>query len=161
MEANKRMHMRRRREFIWCLVELTSGRREWYCISRMLRQALFAERKINPFWKNTLIGCYLNVGRSAYRYDIARIAVAKVVKIRIFHHGPRDWHWTRNQFVTPEHLEKSVRDCYHYLKHDYIWYNRLAIWHSLFYWHLKLKEKKISRLQKKLNKIRGRYFVRR
>lgn len=149
--------MHHRREYIWCLVELMDGRQEWYCISRVLREALFFEKKINPYWKNTLIGCYLNVARSKYHHGEARLTVGKVRKIRIYHRRPKDWHWTRNQFVTADHLE-DFKDAYHYLKHNYAWYNAFAIWQALLYWHFALRQKDLQQTRKHLNQVRGKYF---
>lgn len=151
--------MHRKKEYIWCQVQVMNGNKEWYCVSRVLREALMAERKNNPYWKSKLIGCYMNVARSQYRYGRARIEAVKVIKIRIFHHRANDWHWTRNQFVTADHL-RNFGDAYHYLKHDYAWYNRFSIWHSLYYWHVELEKKNLKKARKRLNKIRGRYFFR-
>lgn len=149
--------MYKRRQYIWCQVELIDGSKEWYCISRVLRDALKAQRKVDPYWKSKLIGCYLNVARSQYHFGKARIEVVKVIKIRSYPRRPKDWHWTRNQFVTPAHL-LNFKDAYRYLKHDYTWYNRFSIWHSLKYWHVELEQKQIRKTKKKINQIRGRYF---
>ena len=53
--------MRKRQEYIWCLIALPDGNKEWYCLSKVLRRALFIEKKNNQFWKQTMIGnCWYN-----------------------------------------------------------------------------------------------------
>ena len=118
--------MRKRQEYIWCLIELSDGNKEWYCLSKMLRRALFIEKKNNQFWKQTMIGNYITVARSKYIKGRARLTVGRIEKIRIRKSGAADWHWSRNQFITAEHL-LNLKDSYNYLRHDYCWYNRLAV----------------------------------
>lgn len=138
-----------KKEFIWCLIEFPNHKKEWYCISRVLREALFAERKVNRYWKNTMIGNYITVSTTKYINGYTRLTVGKVTKIRILHHGSKDYHWTRNQFVTADHL-MNFKDAFNYLKHNYTWYNRLAIAVSLYYWHNCLLIKQNRQLRKKL-----------
>lgn len=147
--------------YIWALIELTNGEKEWYCLSKVLRNALLWERDVqhNPYWKNTLIGNYLTVARSNYVNNQARLTVGKVKKIRIYHRRPQDFHWTRNQFINAEAL-KNRKYAFNYLKHDYSWYNRFAIWVALQYWNNQLKMKSLQVTKKKIRKIRGHFFYR-
>ena len=124
--------MQKRHEYIWCLIELSNGNKEWYCLSKVLRRALFIEKKHNQFWKKTMIGNYITVARSKYIRGRARLTVGRIEKIRIRKNGAADWHWSRNQFVTAEHLVK------------YCWYNRLAIKVALIYWHNKLLQAELN-----------------
>lgn len=143
------------REFYWCLVELPNGKKEWYCISRVLREAINWEREQNQnrFWKKTLIGNYINLSVSPYQHDHAQLSVGKICKIRIRHQGAKDWHWTRNQFVTPAEL-MNFKQAYNYLKHDYRWYNRWAIKLALRYWQNELCQHQVKSLRKKIHKFR-------
>ena len=75
--------MRKRQEYIWCLIELSNGNKEWYCLSKVLRRALFIEKKHNQFWKQTMIGNYITVARSKYIKGRARLTVGRIEKIRI------------------------------------------------------------------------------
>lgn len=133
----------KKKAYIWCLVELPNGNKEWYSLSKKIRYALLIERKHNYFWKQSLIGNYITVARSKYIYNRTRLSVGRVEKIIIKNRGATDWHWSRNQFVTTEHL-LNLKDSYNYLKHDYSWYNRLAIKMALIYWHNKLLQNKIE-----------------
>ncbi|TSO25336.1 hypothetical protein [Lactobacillus sp. LL6] len=142
-----------KREFIWFLIEFPDNHKEWYCVSHVLREALFAERSVNQYWKNTMIGNYITVSISKYVNGRARLRVGKVTKIRILHHGSKDYHWTRNQFVTPDHL-KNFSDAFNYLKHNYTWYNKLAIATSLYYWHNELLRSRNRQLKKKIRHFR-------
>ena len=135
--------MQKRHEYIWCLIELSNGNKEWYCLSKVLRRALFIEKKHNQFWKKTMIGNYITVARSKYIRGRARLTVGRIEKIRIRKNGAADWHWSRNQFVTAEHL-LDLKDSFNYLKHDYCWYNRLAIKVALIYWHNKLLQAELN-----------------
>ena len=144
--------------FIWILVELPNGQRQWYCISKILRHALYWERdkNKNKFWKNSLIGSYINVATSVYVHNQARLTVAKVLKIRIYPKRPQDWHWTRKQFISEDSL-KHFNTAYNFMKHNYSWYNKIAIWFALRHWKNELTQKKISNAKKKVRKIRGKY----
>ena len=75
--------MQKRQEYIWCLIELSNGNKEWYCLSKVLRRALFIEKKHNQFWKKTMIGNYITVARSKYIRGRARLTVGRIEKIRI------------------------------------------------------------------------------
>ena len=144
--------MKKKKEYIWCLIEFPDGRKEWYCVSKLLRQALFLEKKINRYWKNTLIGCYINASTTEYSHDHqTRLTVGRIEKIKILSYRSHDWHWTRNQFVTPNHL-MDFDSAYNYLKHDYSWYNKFAIWVALRYWHNLLLQNKIKLIRKKLHR---------
>lgn len=90
-----------------------------------------------------MIGNYITVARSKYNKGHARLSVGRVEKIRIRRTGAADWHWSRNQFVTADHLF-DLKDAYNYLKHDYRWYNRLAIKFALVYWRNKLIQSKLN-----------------
>lgn len=140
-----------KKEYIWCLIEFPDGKKEWYCISRVLREALLAEKKVNQFWKNTMIGNYITVSTTKYINGKARLKVGKITKIRVLGHGSRNYRWTRNQFVTPDHL-MNYRDAYNYLKHNYTWYNRLSIATSLYYWHNELLKTRNRKMIKKLRR---------
>lgn len=131
-------------QYIWVLVELPNGKREWYCVSKVLKKALLWEKNVchNPFWRNTLNGKYLTVARSKYVHNHALLTVGRVVKVRIKNKRVTDWHWTRNQFITTKHLDNFV-DAYNYLKHDYDWFNRLRIKLALRKWQ------KISQARRK------------
>lgn len=143
------------RQYIWCLIEFPNGDQKWYCISRVLREALLLEKKQNRFWKNTMIGNYLTISTSQYVRNQTRLTVGKVRKVSISNHKAYNYNWTRNQFVTEEHL-MNFKSAYNYLKHDYSWYNRLSIWVALRYWHNLLLQNKVKRMKKKVNRIRGR-----
>ncbi len=75
--------MQKRHEYIWCLIELSNGNKEWYCLSKVLRRALFIEKKHNQFWKKAMIGNYITVARSKYIRGRARLTVGRIEKIRI------------------------------------------------------------------------------
>lgn len=149
--------MYKKRTFVGLLIEFTNGEKEWYCASRVLRHALLCEKKVNQFWKNTMIGNYLTVSTSEYRHDLTKLTVGKVVKIRLSHRGSSGYTWTRNQFVTPEHL-RNFRDAYNYLKHDYKWYNRLAIYRALLIWHNQLVQKDLKSVKKQLGRKRHQLY---
>ena len=72
--------MQKRHEYIWCLIELSNGNKEWYCLSKVLRRALFIEKKHNQFWKKTMIGNYITVARSKYIRGRARLTVGRIEK---------------------------------------------------------------------------------
>lgn len=139
-------------QYIWFLIEFTNGDKEWYCVSRVLRKALFAEKRNNRFWKNTMIGNYITVSTTEYRNNRSRLTVGKITKINISSRSAKKYNWTRNQFVTPDHL-LNFRDSYNYLRHDYSWYNRFAIWIALKYWHNELKISDIRTKKKKLRQL--------
>ncbi len=90
-----------------------------------------------------MIGNYITVARSKYIKGRARLTVGRIEKIRIRKSSAADWHWSRNQFITTEHL-LNLKDSYNYLRHDYCWYNRLAIKMALIYWHNKLLQIKLN-----------------
>ncbi|MBA2915976.1 hypothetical protein HCN73_06460 [Lactobacillus crispatus] len=127
--------MAKRHQYLWCLVELPNGKREWYCISKVLRKALLWEKNYlhNRYWRNTLIGSYLNVARTRYHHDRAIITVGRVIRVKILYYPTRDWHWTRNQFIAASQLE-NFTTAYNYMKHNYAWYNKLSIHHALRHW---------------------------
>ena len=77
--------------------------------------------------------------------------MGRIEKIKILSYRSHDWHWTRNQFVTPNHL-MDFDSAYNYLKHDYSWYNKFAIWVALRYWHNLLLQNKIKLIRKKLHR---------
>src|SRR5699024_11464451 len=80
---------------------------------------------------------------SKYCRGRERLTVGWSKKIRIRKNGAAVWHWSRNQFVTAEHL-LDLKDSFNYLKHDYCWYNRLAIKLALIYWHNRLLQVKLN-----------------
>lgn len=127
--------MAKRHQYLWCLVELPNGKREWYCISKVLRKALLWEKNHlhNRYWRNTLIGSYLNVARTRYHHDRAIITVGRVIRVKILYYPIQDWHWTRNQFIAASQLE-NFTTAYNYMKHNYAWYNKLLIHHALRHW---------------------------
>lgn len=127
--------MAKRHQYLWCLVELPNGKREWYCISKVLRKALLWEKNHlhNRYWRNTLIGSYLNVARTRYHHNRAIIIVGRVIRVKILYYSTRDWHWTRNQFIAASQLE-NFTTAYNYMKHNYAWYNKLLIHHALRHW---------------------------
>ncbi|MCT7722047.1 MAG: hypothetical protein N5842_03525 [Lactobacillus crispatus] len=127
--------MAKRHQYLWCLVELPNGKREWYCISKVLRRALLWEKNYlhNRYWRNTLIGSYLNVARTRYHHDRAIITVGRVSQVKILYYPTQDWHWTRNQFIAASQLE-NFTTAYNYMKHNYAWYNKLLIHHALRHW---------------------------
>lgn len=127
--------MAKRHQYLWCLVELPNGKREWYCISKVLRKALLWEKNHlhNRYWRNTLIGSYLNVARTRYHHDRAIITVGRVIRVKILYYPTQDWHWTRNQFIAASQLE-NFTTAYNYMKHNYAWYNKLLIHHALRHW---------------------------
>lgn len=127
--------MAKRHQYLWCLVELSNGKREWYCISKVLRKALLWEKNYlrNQYWRNTLIGSYLNVARTRYHHDRAIITVGRVIRVKILYYPTQDWHWTRNQFIAASQLE-NFTTAYNYMKHNYAWYNKLLIHHALRHW---------------------------
>ncbi len=127
--------MAKRHQYLWCLVELPNGKREWYCISKVLRKALLWEKNYlhNRYWRNTLIGSYLNVARTRYHHDRAIITVGRVIRVKILYYPTRDLHWTRNQFIAASQLE-NFTTAYNYMKHNYAWYNKLSIHHALRHW---------------------------
>lgn len=127
--------MAKRHQYLWCLVELPNGKREWYCISKVLRRALLWEKNYlhNRYWRNTLIGSYLNVARTRYHHDRAIIIVGRVIRVKILYYPTQDWHWTRNQFIAASQLE-NFTTAYNYMKHNYAWYNKLLIHHALRHW---------------------------
>ena len=147
--------MSNKRQYIWFLIELTNGEQRWFCVSRVLREAILQEKKVNQFWKNTMIGNYITVSTSKYVKGQTHLTVGKIKKISISTHKSYKENWTRNQFVTPDHLLK-FKSAFNYLKHDYRWYNRFAIWVAMKYWYFELLQVKIKRLKKKINKRRGR-----
>lgn len=148
--------MTNRRQYIWALIEFTDGNKQWYCISRVLRESLLIEKANNRFWKKKMIGNYITVSTTRYVHDHAHLTVGKITKLNISWHGTSSYNWTRNQFVTPEHL-LNFRDAFNYLKHDYAWYNRFAIWVALKYWHNELEQRQIKKMKKRLR--RKRYQV--
>lgn len=127
--------MAKRHQYLWCLVELPNGKCEWYCISKVLRKALLWEKNClhNRYWRNTLIGSYLNVARTRYHHDRAIITVGRVIRVKILYYPTQDWHWTRNQFIAASQLE-NFTTAYNYMKHNYAWYNKLLIHHALRHW---------------------------
>lgn len=127
--------MAKRHQYLWCLVELPNGKRKWYCISKVLRKALLWEKNYlhNRYWRNTLIGSYLNVARTRYHHDRAIITVGRVIRVKILYYPTQDWHWTRNQFIAASQLE-NFTTAYNYMKHNYAWYNKLSIHHALRHW---------------------------
>lgn len=145
--------MAAKRQYIWALIEFTNGDKKWYCISRVLRESLLIEKENNRFWKNEMIGNYLTVATTHYIHDRAHLTVGKVTKLSVSHHGTSSYNWTRNQFVTPDHL-LNFKDSYNYLRHDYAWYNRFAIWVALKYWHNELMRKQIKKMKKSLGRKR-------
>lgn len=149
--------MNKKREYIWCLIEFPNGDEKWYCVSRVLREALLMAKKNDRYWKKKFMGNYLTVALDKYTFDRAPLTVGKVKKISISTHRTNSWNWTRNQFVTPDHL-MNFNSAYNYLKHDYSWYNRFSIWMALRYWHNKLLQKKIKTTKKSIGRIRGKLF---
>ncbi len=145
--------VRKNKTYIWALIEFTNGNKEWYCISRVLRQSILIEREHNRYWKKKMIGNYITVSTTEYVMNRTHLTVGKITKMSVSHHGTHKWNWTRNQFVTPEHL-LDFRDAYNYLKHDYIWYNRFSIWIALNYWHNELLQKRIKQMKKKISRSR-------
>lgn len=145
------MASHRRNQYIWVLVELPNGKREWYCVSKVLKKALLWEKNVchNKFWRNTLNGKYLTVARSRYIHNYALLTVARVVKVRIKDKRVKDWHWTRNQFITAQHLE-NLDDAYNYLKHDYDWFNRIRIKRALKKWQKISHERQQKKLTQKI-----------
>ena len=127
--------MAKRHQYLWCLVELPNGKREWYCLSKVLRKALLWEKNHlhNRYWRNTLIGSYLNVARTRYHHDRAIITVGRVIRVKILYYPTQDWHWTGNQFIAASQLE-NFTTAYNYMKHNYAWYNKLLIHHALRHW---------------------------
>lgn len=147
--------VKNRRQYIWAKIELTNGCEKWYCISRVLRESLLIEKENNRFWKKEMIGNYITVATTEYVQNRAHLTVGKVKKISVSSHGTHSWNWTRNQFVTPSHL-LDFKDAYNYLRHDYSWYNRFAIWVALRYWHNKLVQVRIKKLKKSIGRARWR-----
>ena len=127
--------MAKRHQYLWCLVELPNGKRKWYCISKVLRRALLWKKNYlhNRYWRNTLIGSYLNVARTRYHHDRAIITVGRVIRVKILYYPTQDWHWTGNQFIAASQLE-NFTTAYNYMKHNYAWYNKLLIHHALRHW---------------------------
>ena len=127
--------MAKRHQYLWCLVELPNGKCEWYCISKVLRKALLWKKNYlhNRYWRNTLIGSYLNVARTRYHHDRAIITVGRVIRVKILYYPTQDWHWTGNQFIAASQLE-NFTTAYNYMKHNYAWYNKLLIHHALRHW---------------------------
>ena len=127
--------MAKRHQYLWCLVELPNGKCEWYCISKVLRRALLWKKNYlhNRYWRNTLIGSYLNVARTRYHHDRAIITVGRVIRVKILYYPTQDWHWTGNQFIAASQLE-NFTTAYNYMKHNYAWYNKLLIHHALRHW---------------------------
>lgn len=87
----------------------------------------------NRYWRNTLIGSYLNVARTRYHHDRAIITVGRVIRVKILYYPTQDWHWTGNQFIAASQLE-NFTTAYNYMKHNYAWYNKLLIHHALRHW---------------------------
>ena len=87
----------------------------------------------NRYWRNTLIGSYLNVARTRYHHDRAIITVGRVIRVKILYYPTQDWHQTRNQFIAASQLE-NFTTAYNYMKHNYAWYNKLLIHHALRHW---------------------------
>lgn len=145
--------MKKENTYIWALIEFTNGYKKWYCISRVLRNSLLIERENNRFWKNKMIGNFITVSKSKYHNKRANLTVGKITKLNISSHRTSGWNWTRNQFITPEHL-LDFRDAYNYLKHDYSWYNRFSIWMALRIWHNEILANKNRKLRKTLNQKR-------
>ena len=127
--------MAKRHQYLWCLVELPNGKGEWYCISKVLRKALLWEKNYlhNRYWRNTLIGSYLNVARTRYHHDRAIITEGSVIRVKILYYPTQYWHWTRNHFIAASQLE-NFTTAYNYMKHNYAWYNKLLIHHALRHW---------------------------
>lgn len=145
--------MKQKNQYIWFLIEFTNGNKEWYCVSRVLRSAIFREKKTNQFWKNTMIGNYITVATADYYKGRTRLTVGKIIKINISSKATKRHNWTRNQFVTPDHL-LNFKDSYNYLRHDYTWYNRFAIWVALKYWHNELVMRQVRSRKKKIRQIK-------
>lgn len=141
-----------KRQYIWALIEMTSGEKQWYCISRVLRESLLIEKVNNRFWKNTMIGNYITVSTKEYVHNHTQLTVGKITKLSLSGRGSHSWNWTRNQFVTPDHL-LDLKNAYNYLRHDYQWYNRFSIWVALNYWHTQLMQKEIKKKKKKIGRI--------
>lgn len=145
--------MAKNRQYVWCLIEFTNGEQQWYCVSTVLREAILQEREVNPYWKNTMIGNYLTVSTRRYINGRAPLTVGKIKRISVSNHRTRGTNWTRNQFVTPEHL-MNFRSAYNYLRHDYSWYNHFAIWMALKYWHNELKQVQIRKTKRRIKQLR-------
>lgn len=133
--------MRKKRNPIYVLVKLPGGRIEKYLLSKKLEKALYVEWSIHKrravFFK--IKGNLINVPVSQYdQKGNAKIAVGQIIWVGW---EKRDYGtlFTRSQFVTKEHLKKSLTDCYRYLRHDYKAASRILIWLSLLYWKIKIR----------------------
>ncbi|WP_212780952.1 DUF7679 family protein [Lactobacillus corticis] len=128
-----------RKSYLVALIELPNGRQMWVNLSKKLRKAIYWERnqQANPDWQHVLDGNYLTIALTKYHQNQAKLTVGRVIRIS-WHQRPCPT-FSRNQFITPDHLRQNWLDAYRYLRHDYRLPNRLRICWALARFRVKLK----------------------
>lgn len=139
------MSENKNRGMIHVKVLLPDGDKKIFLLSKKIANALDWDYKNGDrsgFRK--LRGCYITVPISQYNDKRqAKMTTGRILSV-FWKHRRIGTLFTRSQFVTEEHLEQSLMECYRYLRHDYTVISRVRIFFSLAHW------KKANTKKKKL-----------
>lgn len=124
-------------------VLLPNGNTAVYLLAKKISKGLYWDYKMsgNKSVFQMLKGCYITVPISQYNEKRqAKMTTGKIMAV-FWKHRKKEALFTRSQFVTEEHLARSLKECYKYLRHDYDKVSRGRIFLSLAYWKFKAKKK--------------------
>lgn len=129
--------MKNKRYYMFAKVLLPNGKIKEVLISSVLRHALIYEKKTlhNKYWFKTLTGKYLTISVLHYYLGHTLLTVGKVLFVGFKPLNELQKHkmtYSRNQFVTSKALKDGT--AFHYLKHNYSWYNKVRIWLAVSMW---------------------------
>ena len=143
------MSENKNRGMIHVKVLLPDGDKKIFLLSKKIANALDWDYKNGDrsgFRK--LRGCYITVPISQYNDKRqAKMTTGRILSV-FWKHRWIGTLFTRSQFVTEEHLEQSLIECYQYLRHDYTVISRVRIFFSLAHW---------KKANAKKKKLRGCY----
>ena len=123
-------------------VLLPNGKTAIYLLAKKISKGLYWDYKMsgNKSVFQMLKGCYITVPISQYNEKRqAKMTTGKIMAV-FWKHRQDGTLFTRSQFVTEEHLARSLKECYKYLRHDYDKVSRGRILLSLAYWKIKAKK---------------------
>lgn len=132
-------------------VLLPNGKTAIYLLAKKISKGLYWDYKMsgNKSVFQMLKGCYITVPISQYNEKRqAKMTTGKIMAV-FWKHRKKEALFTRSQFVTEEHLARSLKECYRYLRHDYDRMSRGRIFLSLAYWKFASKKVKQKNRQGK------------
>lgn len=134
------------RHYLAFEVEHLDGTKHWYRLNRKLYMAVKQHQYTHHGqFPLQLVGhAYINVPLTPYfGHNIASIGVGKITHIGYRIMNVNDL-CARSQFVMDTDLQKSLRHCYHYMRHDFNTYSNLQIFVDLYEWKKRLGSEKTT-----------------